>query len=39
MPLDMNALSAFVEANPIAGGILRRQTRAEIPVMVLGEFR
>jgi predicted nucleic acid-binding protein len=37
--LDTNALSAFVDGDPDVGGLLRRETRAAIPVIVLGEFR
>jgi tRNA(fMet)-specific endonuclease VapC len=37
--LDTNALSAFVDADATVGAILRRQARAAIPVVVLGEFR
>jgi tRNA(fMet)-specific endonuclease VapC len=37
--LDTNALSAFVDGDPIVGEILRTQDRAAIPVIVLGEFR
>jgi len=37
--LDTNALSAFVDGERRIGQILRRQTRAAIPVIVLGEFR
>jgi len=37
--LDTNALSAFVDGESGVGDILRRQTRAAIPVIVLGEFR
>jgi tRNA(fMet)-specific endonuclease VapC len=37
--LDTNALSAFVNGEPEIGTILRRQNRAAIPVIVLGEFR
>jgi len=36
---DTNALSAFVDGDPAVGDILRQQTRAAIPVIVLGEFR
>ena len=39
MILDTNALSAFVDGDPAVGEVLRRQTRAAIPVIVLGEFR
>lgn len=39
MILDTNALSAFVDGDPGVGEILRQQPRAEIPVIVLGEFR
>jgi predicted nucleic acid-binding protein len=37
--LDTNALSAFVDGDPRVGEVLRRQPRAAIPVIVLGEFR
>jgi tRNA(fMet)-specific endonuclease VapC len=37
--LDTNALSAFVDGDPSVGEILRHQSRASIPVIVLGEFR
>jgi predicted nucleic acid-binding protein len=37
--LDTNALSAFVDGDPGVGDVLRRQPRAAIPVVVLGEFR
>jgi tRNA(fMet)-specific endonuclease VapC len=37
--LDTNALSAFVDGDPGVGDVLRRQERAAIPVIVLGEFR
>ena len=39
MILDTNALSAFVDGEAGVGHILRRQARAAIPVIVLGEFR
>lgn len=39
MILDTNALSAFVDGDSGVGEILRRQARAAIPVIVLGEFR
>ena len=39
MILDTNALSAFVDGESGVGQILRRQERAAIPVIVLGEFR
>ena len=39
MILDTNALSAFADGNMGVGAILRRQPRAAIPVIVLGEFR
>ena len=39
MILDTNALSAFVDGDPGVGEVLRRQERAAIPVIVLGEFR
>jgi tRNA(fMet)-specific endonuclease VapC len=37
--LDTNALSAFVDGDAGVGDVLRRQSRAAIPVIVLGEFR
>jgi predicted nucleic acid-binding protein len=37
--LDTNALSAFVDGDAAIGEILRIQTRAAIPVIVLGEYR
>ncbi|MEW6689812.1 MAG: type II toxin-antitoxin system VapC family toxin [Pseudomonadota bacterium] len=39
MILDTNALSAFADGETGVGEVLRRQTRAAIPVIVLGEFR
>lgn len=39
MILDTHALSAFADGDPGVGEILRRQARAAIPVIVLGEFR
>ena len=39
MILDTNALSAFVDGDAAIGAVLRRQARAVIPVIVLGEFR
>lgn len=39
MILDTNALCAFVDGDAAVGDILRRQQRAAIPVIVLGEFR
>lgn len=39
MILDTNALSAFVDGDVGVGEVLRRQARAAIPVIVLGEFR
>ena len=39
MILDTNALSAFVYGDAGAGAVLRTQTRAAVPVIVLGEFR
>jgi tRNA(fMet)-specific endonuclease VapC len=36
--LDTNALSAFVDGEAGVGDVLRRQARAAIPVIVLGEF-
>ncbi len=39
MILDTNALSAFVDGDPAVGGVLSRQSRACVPVIVLGEFR
>jgi predicted nucleic acid-binding protein len=37
--LDTNALSAFVDGETGISEVLRRQARAAIPVIVLGEFR
>jgi tRNA(fMet)-specific endonuclease VapC len=37
--LDTNALSAFVDGDAGVGDALRREVRAAIPVIVLGEFR
>jgi tRNA(fMet)-specific endonuclease VapC len=37
--LDTNALSAFADGEAAVGEVLRRQARAAIPVVVLGEFR
>ena len=39
MILDTNAPSAFVDGEADVGQILRRQARAAIPVIVLGECR
>ncbi len=39
MILDTNALSAFVDGEAGVGDVLRRESRAAIPVIVLGEFR
>lgn len=39
MILDTNALSAFVDGEEGVAEVLRRQARAAIPVIVLGEFR
>lgn len=39
MILDTNALSAFVDGDEAVGQVLRREDRAAIPVIVLGEFR
>jgi len=39
MILDTNALSAFVDGDAGVGDVLRRQSRAAPPVIVLGEFR
>ena len=39
MILDTNALSAFADGEAGVGDILRRQQRAVLPVIVLGEFR
>ena len=39
MIMDTNALSAFVDGDASVGEVLRRQARAAIPVIVLGEFR
>jgi predicted nucleic acid-binding protein len=37
--LDTNALSAFVDGDRAVGEVLRRESRAAVPVIVLGEFR
>lgn len=39
MILDTNALSAFVDGDAGVGEVLRRQSRAAVPVIVIGEFR
>ncbi|OFZ73789.1 MAG: hypothetical protein A2W04_07715 [Betaproteobacteria bacterium RBG_16_64_9] len=39
MILDTNALSAFADGESGVGEILRREQRAALPVIVLGEFR
>lgn len=39
MIIDTNALSAFVDGDSGVGEVLRQQSRAAIPVIVLGEFR
>lgn len=39
MILDTNALSAFVDGDAAVARVLRRQTSAAIPVIVLGEFQ
>ena len=39
MILDTTALSAFVDGDQAVGAVLREQSRAAIPVIVLGEFR
>ncbi len=39
MILDTSALSAFADGDAAVGEVLRRQARAAIPVIVLGEFR
>lgn len=39
MILDTNALSAFIDGDASVGDLLRRQARAAIPVIGLGEFR
>ena len=39
MILDTTALSAFVDGDEGVAEVLRRQARAAIPVIVLGEFR
>ncbi len=39
MILDTNALSVFVDGEAAVGEALRRQERAAIPAVVLGEFR
>jgi predicted nucleic acid-binding protein len=37
--LDTNALSAFADGDDAVGNVLRKQARAALPVIVLGEFR
>jgi predicted nucleic acid-binding protein len=37
--LDTNALSAFIDGDPLVGEVMRHQARACIPVIVLSEFR
>jgi tRNA(fMet)-specific endonuclease VapC len=37
--LDTKVPSAFVDGDPGVGEVLRRQPRAAVPVIVLGEFR
>jgi predicted nucleic acid-binding protein len=37
--LDTNALSAFADGAAAVGGVLRRQRRVALPVIVLGEYR
>ncbi len=39
MILDTNALSAFVDGDPPVGERLAAESRAALPVIVLGEFR
>ena len=39
MILDTNALSALADGDARIGKVLRQQTRACLPVIVLGEFR
>ena len=39
MILDTNALSAFLDGDTAVGEVLRRQARAAVPVIVLGQFR
>ncbi len=39
MILDTNALSAFVDGDPLIGAALAGTQRPAIPVIVLGEFR
>lgn len=39
MILDTNALSAIIDGDAAVGEVLRRQPRAFVPVIVLGEFR
>jgi predicted nucleic acid-binding protein len=39
MILDTNALSALVDGDTGVGAVPRRQSRAAIPVIVLGQFR
>jgi tRNA(fMet)-specific endonuclease VapC len=37
--IDTNALSAFIDGDQAVGKVLGRQSRAAVPVIVLGEFR
>lgn len=39
MILDTNALSAFADGDSAVGEVLRHQTQACIPAIVIGEFR
>ena len=39
MILDTNALSAFIDGDAGVGGLLRQESRAAVPTIVLGEFR
>ena len=39
MILDTNALSAFADGDAAIGEVLRHQSRACLPVIVIGEFR
>jgi predicted nucleic acid-binding protein len=37
--LDTNALSALIDGDAALGDLLRRESRAALPAIVLGEFR
>ena len=39
MILDTDALSAFIDGDVGVGDLLRRESRAAVPAIVLGEFR